>query len=131
MCYGSQLVFKTEPAQVGPQYRIMNAGDFGMESGVLVRPNEGPRAKDAKISCAACVTEEMRVRITGVPHDMQVRYGIADTIAARFLPAAENDHTDWIDTGEHRLPLAAFVHDDVRLMLLAAENVISPAALAA
>lgn len=102
-----------------------------MESGVLVRPNEGPRGKDAKISCAACVTQEMPVFITGIPFYIESEYDLDETVLARFVPASEGEHTDWIQVDDRRIPLAKFADEHIRMTLLTAEHARSMETIAA
>lgn len=124
-----ELVSKSKDAVPGEVYMISEVSHgIGrvMRQGVLHLPGQGiVMGPVPVIACAACIREQTRVLLAGIPPALQQQLGIGEREDAVFLPGSETNHESKdrvkiVATGKI-FQLWEFAGQGVTLMLAAEE----------
>ena len=130
MCVGSLRAMKTVDAVAGVNYLIGKTGYGAGEEhpqGVLFQEGDGyvdDGSGGKVVACAACVRQETRVELSGIPQELQSRLGVGSKVRATFVPGGEDvrQTQDKIRVGGRRLfKLQEFADQGVILALVSAD----------
>ena len=131
MCRGSVRARRTELAVAGVDYQVGQVF-YGEErshrQGVIFAQGNGyaPATKGDEgkiVDCAACIREETRVMLSGIPQQLQKRLKIDQVVVATFVPGADTirESQDQIRLDDNRqFKLWEFADQGVTLSLVMA-----------
>ncbi len=143
MCVGSMRSRRQEPAVAGVAYGIgetrYDDSARPERQGVIFAEGNGYEPETSGdggkvIRCAACITAETKVILSGIPQALQQKLGIGPIVPAAFVPGSPNSRRsqDKIRIGDRLFKLWEFADQGVSLMLAVAasdsDDDIAPAA---